>query len=101
MEDGRPGQELNRNKYCFTIRVLESMAYLYLIFRLVAGRKSRHERLYLRQNGAWAAKKTMALRGTMRKMRTLAQSMKGEYPFLIIERAEPEMAPKKGSRTIR
>jgi hypothetical protein len=62
------------------------MAERYFIFRVVQGTGSRQRKEYLYGDGKWGPLKTKALRGTLRKMRALAGSLKGEFPDLIIER---------------
>jgi hypothetical protein len=64
------------------------MAERYFIFRLVEGTGSRHRRLYLYPGGKWGSRKAKALCGTLHKMKALAKSMKGSFPFLIIERLD-------------
>lgn len=73
------------------------MAHQYLIFRLVEGAGSRHQRVYLLPGGKWGRAQAKALRGSLQKMRALANSIQGAYPYLIIERLDAAGEAKTGS----
>lgn len=70
------------------------MAYQYFIFRLVEGAKTRHQRLYLLEGDQWGPRKGKVLRGSLRKMQTLARSLSDGFPFLIIERFDVQVGRK-------
>jgi hypothetical protein len=62
------------------------MAERYFIFRMTQKPDSRSRRIYLYPGGSWGSTKAKAMLAGLRKMRALADTLKGRFPDLIIER---------------